>query len=321
MHPSFGLAVGNFTPASTVPTVDGLAEFAQTAERLGFDSLWVWDHLFLGSRRPFPFFEALFSIALLASHTERVMLGTGVLVLPIRDPVVLAKETATLQFLCAGRLSLGVAAGWYQREFEATGIPFSERGRIFEENLELLRRLWTEESVSGTYSHRRLKDVRMVPRPEPAPSVLIGGYVDRVLRRVAKMGDGWLTYFYTPESFSRAWSKICSFAEQIERDPDTLTNVAQLPICVDDTYEVADRRVRAFVGEYFDTAEWSESTVESSIRGTAEQCAEQIQAHLDAGAQHIVFVPDDYRIDQVEAIARDVLPLLEIGNGARWKRS
>jgi alkanesulfonate monooxygenase SsuD/methylene tetrahydromethanopterin reductase-like flavin-dependent oxidoreductase (luciferase family) len=135
------------------------------------------------------------------------------------------------------------------------------------------------------------------------------------------MGDGWLTYFYTPESFSRAWSKICSFAEQIERDPDTLTNVAQLPICVDDTYEVADRRVRAFVGEYFDTAEWSESTVESSIRGTAEQCAEQIQRHLDVGAQHIVFVPDDYRIDQIDAIARDVLPLLEIGTGARRKRS
>ena len=112
-----------------------------------------------------------------------------------------------------------------------------------------------------------------------------------------------------------------SFAEQIERDPDTLTNVAQLPICVDDTYEVADRRVRAFVGEYFDTAEWSESTVESSIRGTAEQCAEQIQRHLDAGAQHIVFVPDDYRVDQIDAIARDVLPLLEIGTGARRKRS
>ena len=319
MHPSFGLAVGNFTPASSVPTVDGLAEFAQTAERLGFDSLWVWDHLFLGSRRPFPFFEALFSIALLASHTERVTLGTGVLVLPLRDPVVLAKETATLQFLCGGRLALGVAAGWYQREFEATGISFTERGRIFEENLELLRRLWTEESVSGTYSQRLLKDVRMVPRPEPAPSVLIGGYVDRVLRRVAKLGDGWLTYFYTAESFGRAWSKIRSFAEEADRDPDALSNVAQLPICVDDSYEAADRRVRAFVGEYFDTAAWSESTVESSIRGTAEQCAEQIQLHLDAGAQHIVFVPDDYRVDQVDAIAHDVLPLL--GTGVRREGS
>lgn len=307
--PAFGLAVGNFTPASTAPTVDGLAEYARSAEGLGFDSLWVWDHLFLGSRRPFPFYEALFSIALLASHTERVTLGTGVLVLPVRDPVVLAKETATLQFLCRGRLALGVAAGWYQREFEATGTSFSDRGRIFEENLELMRRLWTEESVSGTYSHRKLNNVRMAPLPEPVPSVLIGGYVDRVLRRVAKLSDGWLTYFYTPESFSRAWSKICAFAGEIGRDPATLRNVAQLPICVDDTYEAADRRVRAFVGEYFDTAEWSESTVESSIRGTPEQCAEQIRRHLDVGAQHIVFVPDDYRLDQVDAIARDVLPL------------
>ena len=126
------------------------------------------------------------------------------------------------------------------------------------------------------------------------------------------MDDGWITYFYTPESFSRAWSSIRSFAEQIDRDPDTLSNVAQLPICVDDTYEAADRRVRAFVGEYFDTAEWSESTVESSIRGTAEQCAEQIQRHLDVGAQHLVFVADDYRIDQIETIATEVLPLLEL---------
>ncbi len=178
MSPSFGLAVGNFTPASTVPTVDGLAEYARAAEHLRFDSLWVWDHLFLGSRRPFPFYEALFTIALLASHTERVTLGTGVLVLPLRDPVVLAKETATLQFVCGGRLALGVAAGWYQREFEATGISFTERGRIFEENLELLRRLWTEESVSGTYSQRLLKDVRMVPRPGAC-----SGRVDRRVRR------------------------------------------------------------------------------------------------------------------------------------------
>jgi probable F420-dependent oxidoreductase len=317
--PSFGLAVGNFTPASTVPTVEGLAEFARAAESLGYDSLWVWDHLFLGSRRPFPFYEALFSIALLAAHTERVTLGTGVLVLPVRDPVVLAKETATLQYLCGGRLALGVAAGWYQREFEATGIPFAERGRIFEENLELLRRLWTQDSVSGTYSNRQLKDVRMVPRPEPAPTVLIDGYVDRVLRRVARLSDGWLTYFYTPESFDRAWAKICAFAEEAGRDPARLTNVAQLPICVDDSYEAADRRVRAFVGEYFDTAEWSESTVESSIRGTPEQCAEQIQRHLDVGAQHVVFVPDGYRIEQVDAIARDVLPLL--GRGARSRHS
>jgi len=140
--------------------------------------------------------------------------------------------------------------------------------------------------------------------------VLIGGYVDRVLRRVATMSDGWLTYFYTPASFRSAWGRIRDHAEAAGRDPDSLTNVAQVPICVSSSFEDADRRVRAFVAEYFDVPAWSESSPDSAIRGTPEQCASQLAEHFAAGTQHVVLVPCDYALDQVERIAAEVLPAL-----------
>jgi alkanesulfonate monooxygenase SsuD/methylene tetrahydromethanopterin reductase-like flavin-dependent oxidoreductase (luciferase family) len=155
----------------------------------------------------------------------------------------------------------------------------------------------------------------MLPKPvrKPRPPVLIGGYVDRVLKRVATRSDGWLTYFYTPESFSSAWDKIISFAEEAGRDPSELTNVAQLPICIDASFEAADRKIKDFIARYFDVAPWSQSTPDSAIRGTVEQCAEQVQAQLDAGVRHICFVPNDYDEDQVERIAAELLPAVRGG--------
>ena len=309
---AFGLAIENFTPESKVPSFDEIFDYAAMAESLGFDSLWAWDHLFLGARRPFPFLESLTVLTALAVKTERIALGTGVLVLPIRDPVLLAKSSAALQDLSGGRLFLGMAAGWYEREFEATGVPFKRRGQIFETNLSLLKRLWSEDDVTDAdeVGDRRLTHVRMLPRPKVRPRVLVGGYVDRVLRRVGRMGDGWITYFYQASSFEHAWGKVLAFAEEEGRDPATVTNVAQLPLCIDRSYEVATKRAYDFVAEYFDCAEWSESTPESAIRGTPEQCAEQIAAHLAVGAQHLVFVPCNYEAEQVHRLASEVLPLL-----------
>jgi len=308
---TFGLAVENFTPMSSEPDAERLVAYATRAEALGLSSLWVWDHLFLGARRAFPFFESLTTLTMLAEHTRTLTLGTGVLVLPIRDPVLLAKTTGTIQIISKGRLSLGMAAGWYEREFEATGVPFKGRGRVFERNLEILRKLWEEDMVTGNWDELALRSVRMLPRPVPPPQVLIGGYVDRVLHRVATKSDGWLTYFYTAESFGRAWQKIRAFAEAAGRDPDELKNVAQLPFCVADSYESADRSVRQFLDDYFDVAPWSESTPESSIRGTPEQCAEQLSEHVAVGTQHIVLVPYNYELDQVDRFAAEVLPKLD----------
>lgn len=306
----YGLALENFTPEDHDPELDALVEYAETAERLGLSSLWAWDHLFLGARRPFPFYESLTTLSLLVAHTKEMTLGTGVLVLPIREPAVLAKQTATLQLASRGRLTLGLASGWYEREFDATAVPFAERGRIFERNLEMLYRMWEEDDLSGEYDGRVFRHVRMLPRPAPRPRVLIGGYVDRVLKRAATKADGWLTYFYAAESFAKSWAKIVSFAEQAGKSESDLANVAQVPFCVGSSYEDATSQVFSYLHDYFDMPEWSDSTPESSVRGTPEQCAEQIQAYLDAGVQHLVFCPAGYALEQVHRLVEDVLPLL-----------
>lgn len=307
----YGLAVENFTSASKSPDMGELVAYAVRAEELGFRSLWAWDHLFLGSRQPFPCFESLTTLTTLAAHTRDVTLGTGVLVLPIRDPALLAKTAATLNEASGGRLCLGMAAGWYEREFAATGTPHKGRGKRFERNLDICYRLWEDDEVTGEWDDLSFRRVRMLPRPQPRPRVLIGGYVDKVLRRVATRGDGWLTYFYTAEAFARSWAKIRNFAAEAGRDPDELTNVAQLPFCIDSSFEAADRRVGPFLAEYFDTPEWSDATPGSAIRGTPEQCAEQLAAHIAAGVQHIALVPHRYELEQMERFAAEVRPLLQ----------
>jgi probable F420-dependent oxidoreductase len=312
MYERFGLAIENFAPAPREPRIDELLAYAQRAEQLGFSSLWAWDHMLLGTRRPFPFLESLSTLSALSMVTRSVRLGTGVLVLPLRNPVVLAKTTATVDRLSGGRLTLGLAAGWYQREFDACGVPFKQRGKIFERNLELLYAMWSGEPVTGDAGGIEFRNAVMLPPPvqRPRPQVLIGGYVDRVLRRVATRADGWLTYFYTADSFRRAWQKIGAFAEEAGRDPASLHNVAQLPVCVDASFEEADRKARAYIADYFDLPEWSESSADSAIRGTPEQCAEQLAEHFDAGVEHIALVPYAYDPEQVERIGAEVLPLL-----------
>jgi probable F420-dependent oxidoreductase len=310
MTVEFGLALENFTPEAKVPDLDAISAYSITAEELGFASVWAWDHLFLGARRPFPFAEALTTLSMVAARTSRIMLGTGILVLPIREPAILAKTAATIQSGSHGRLMLGVAAGWYEREFLATAVPFGQRGRIFERNLDMMYRLWADDDVTGEWDGRVLQHVRMLPRPAPRPAVLIGGYVDRVLRRVAARSDGWVTYFYAPSSIAGAWSVIRGYAEEAGRDPDGLNLVAQVPLCIGDSYEEATRRAFEYVGDYFDVPAWSEATPESSVRGTPEQCAEQIAAYVRAGVKHLVFCPYNYRAEQVYRLATEVLPLL-----------
>ena len=176
--------------------------------------------------------NSLTLLTAIAARTKKIKLGTGILVLPLRNPVVLAKQLSSMDLLSNGRLIMGMASGWYKREFDAVGVPFEKRGKIMDENLEILTRFWTEDMVKGEYTHHKIPAGVMYPKPvqKPRPPILIGGYVDRVLKRAAVAGDGWLTYFYRPESFAKSWAKIRDFAKEGGKDPDKLLNAAQLPI-------------------------------------------------------------------------------------------
>jgi probable F420-dependent oxidoreductase len=310
MH--WGLALRNFVGPSETPDVDALYAYAERAEALGFESLWAWDHVILGVEPAFPILDAVGVLTALAARTRRIGLGTGVLVLPLRNPTLAAKALGTLDAISHGRLILGVAAGWYAREFDAVGVDFTKRGRLFERNLEILTRLWTEERVTLRSDDINLREAVMRPRPvqRPRPPILIGGYVDAVLRRVARMGDGWLTYFYTPESYRKAWEKIVGFAREAGRDPATLTGTNQLAIYVGRSREATETPLRRWLETEWDVAAWSESTIEHAIRGSAEECAAQLRAHVASGVDRIILIPYRYEPEQVERIAREVLPRL-----------
>ena len=257
---TFGIAVRNFTAYPEMPDTKALVEYGVRMEQLGFDSLWVWDHILLGVEPNFPIIESLTLLTAIAARTKKIKLGTGILVLPMRNPVILAKQLASMDLLSDGRLLMGMASGWYRREFNAIGVPFEQRGKIMDENLDILKRFWTEHTVSGKFPHHDIPAGVMFPKPvqKPHPPILIGGYVDRVLKRAAVAGDGWLTYFYRPESFAKSWAKIRDFAKEGGKDPDKLLNASQLPIIIGKSRQAVEGQMMEWLTKEWDFASWSE---------------------------------------------------------------
>jgi len=309
---AWGLALRNFVGPTETPDIDGLIRYAVRAEELGFESLWAWDHVILGVDPSFPILDALGTLTAIAARTSRIRLGTGVLVLPLRNPIVVAKTLGTLDVISRGRLILGVAAGWYAREFDAVGVPFGQRGRLFERNLDLLCRLWTGDRVTTRIDEFNLREAVMRPRPlqTPRPPILIGGYVDAVLRRAATLGDGWLTYFYTPEGFRRAWERVLSHARAAGRDPVSLTATNQLAIYVGRSRADTESPMRRWLETEWDVAAWSESTIDHAVNGSVDECVRELRRHLEAGVHRIILIPYRYQQDQVELIATEILPRL-----------
>jgi probable F420-dependent oxidoreductase len=202
MH--FGLHLPHVGPMATRAAVLGVARAADAA---GIDSLWVSDHVVVprdyGSRYPYgpggkmpipddaPFLEAVATLLAVSGVTERARLGTSVLVLPQRQPLLVAKQWATLDVLSGGRTIFGVGAGWLAEEFAALDVPFAGRGARCDEALELVQRCWREESVTFTGKHFRVERLACEPKPlqQPRPPIWVGGHTPAAFRRVARYGD------------------------------------------------------------------------------------------------------------------------------------
>jgi probable F420-dependent oxidoreductase len=310
---TFGIAARNFTAYPEMPDARALVDYGVRMEQLGFDSIWVWDHVLLGVQPNFPIIEALTLLTAIAARTSKIKLGTGILVLPMRNPVILAKQLGSMDLLSNGRLIMGLASGWYKREFDAVGVPFDKRGKIMDENLDILKRFWKQDMVKGDWMFHKIPAGVMFPKPlqKPYPPLLIGGYVDRVLKRAAVAGDGWLTYFYRPEGFAASWAKIRNFAKEAGKDPDKLLNASQLPIRIGKSRAAVEAEMMEWLGKEWDYASWSESTRDSAILGTVDECVEQLKAHLAVGVQKLIFVPYRYEMEQIETIAREIIPRLK----------
>jgi probable F420-dependent oxidoreductase len=183
---------------------DAIRRAAEQAEALGFADVWVSEHIIVPKDRAYPpsaiFWDPVLTLTWAAAYTSRVGLGTSVLVLPMRHPLPLAKELATLQNLSGGRLILGAGVGWMEDEFAALGVPFRERGRRMDEGIAMMRAVWSDDPV--TFTARTIPavidDMRMLPKPEQLIPIWIGGTSEPALARALRL-DGWHGSRCTPE--------------------------------------------------------------------------------------------------------------------------
>ena len=213
----------------------GIADLAREIERIGYDQLDMFDHVVMGYPLPdrpqgpyppqMPILEALMTLSYVAAVTSKIGLGTEVLVLPQRQPVLVAKQISTLDTLSQGRVRLGIGVGWQESEYDALGEDFNDRGRRMDEAITLMREYWREERIDHRGLHYRSQAMAMEPKPPQGAKlpVWIGGHAPRALKRVGELGDGWLAaQVRDADAAKKAFDLIDAAAQGAGRDPTTI---------------------------------------------------------------------------------------------------
>jgi probable F420-dependent oxidoreductase len=313
----FGLSLPGRGPLATP---DSVLKLAEKAEALRYASLFVTDHVVLpgsAARSTYPYsstgqfpgggrqdyLEPLAMLGHLAHATRRIRLGTSVLVIPYRHPLVVAKMLATIDLLSKGRVILGAGTGWLREEFEALAAPpFEERGRVTDEYLTLMRRAWTTDPVSFDGRYVRVHDVHALPKPAQRGGIPIwvGGHSDAAVRRAGTLGDAWHPIglrppaVLLPDEYATRAKQVRAHAQAAGRDPGAVTLTFRAPM------EVRSRRDKAPGGE------------RPLFQGTADEVIADIRRYHAAGVTHFVFDPTrpDLRavLASLERFADEVRP-------------
>lgn len=289
------------------PKLAEFTEFFQSAERLGFDSLWVIDRVF----HPINIMDPLTLLTCAATVTTRVRLGTAVYLFVLRNPVLAAKTIATLDYLSDGRLTLGISLGGRDNEFEPLGVPMKRRVSRFEEGLSLMRKLWTERDVSFHGRYYNMDNVNVDPKPVQKPSIpiIMGGSADAALKRAAEQSDGWVAGgVASAEIFQAGWQKIRGYAQAAGKNPDSMESGKLIYTYVGEDREQCKQQLEAFTHAYYGP----QYDVENNCAfGPPAECAAKIQGYIDAGAKTMMLGPTWPDVGQITRIAHDVMPLLK----------
>lgn len=276
----FGIHLPHFGP---LVSGRGTLELAQRAEALGLDSVWVSDHIVypetFAERFGTSVYEAITTLTWVGAVTERIKLGTAVLIAPYRNPLLLAKQLATLDNLSGGRTIVGVGAGWMEEEFSALGVSFADRGAITDEHLEILRTIWRDEHPAHVGERYQFPPLCAEPRPvqQPAPPIWVGGNTGPSLRRAARLGEGWLPIWHAPTG--RGFT-----APELRVEIERLAEMTR----------VAGRSVTQSIGGIMPLALSDAATALDPLAplvGRPDQVAEVLAAYKDAGLQHIILSP------------------------------
>jgi len=306
--------LGVFLPVSgraAVPEV--LTDAARQAERLGFASVWAAERLVnpweMTTQYPYkadaqwfvppesPFLETLTVLTFLAGVTEKVSLGSSVIVLPYRHPLFTARVATSIDTLSKGRLILGVGIGWMPEEFAALGVPFKNRAGMSEEQLQIFDLLWREERPRFRGRYYEFDAVALNPRPvqQPRFPIWMGGESEPAQRRAAKYADAWFSYFVkiTADELATRFERVRELATEAGRDPGLIKLCCVRPI------EVTDEPV---------------PQEEDSLRGTPEQLAEALRRYQKVGVEHMAlqFMRGRWpeRREQIEKFGQEVIPSL-----------
>ncbi len=283
-----------------------LKELVEVGDKYGYDSIWLSDRI-VSDRFSL---EPIVALSMVAAYSDRMKFGTSVLALPLRNPVVLAKQIATLDYLSQGRFFPAVGLGQEEpEEYEACGVPKGDRARRTDEAIVLMRRLWEEDKVTHEGDFFTCHDVSITPKPffQPSPPVWIGGRSPAAARRVGRVGDGWLVSSATPSEVGEGKDIVFDTADQCRREIEEDHIGVLLGYYISGDYEQAATKAHQFVTRHRPDAHFTEFTA----LGTTEQVGELIQQYIDAGASKFAVRPlcaGDESMEQLEIMGQEVLP-------------
>lgn len=294
-------------------------DWLAAAEQLPIESIWQGGHIL----PKHPTGEAITRLALMTAWTERVRVGTAILLLPLYHPVLVAKQLADLDARSAGRVSVGVGVGGeFPHEFDAVGVPMSERGARTDEAIEVLRALWRGDPVTHHGKFFQLDDVELQPvrgsTQVGGPPILVSGRKEAAMRRAARLGDGWMPYLVSASAYARSVDTIRAEAARIGRDLSGFEWSMYLYCSVRRDGDRARNDVATFLGgAYGDKPGAMLDRIAPA--GTPEEVATRVQEYVDAGVRHFIISPaaPEDTFEVVQLAAEEVLPRLTLPVAAR----
>ena len=296
---------------SNGPRVEQTWQMAESAERAGYDSVWVGDSITSKPRM-----EPLTTMAAIAARTSRVKIGTAVLLSALRHPVHLAHSAATIDNISGGRTILGLGAGrsnnqMFVNEHASVGIPIGERAARMEEGIRAMRALWTGEPVNSSGEFYPLEDVELEPRPVQSsiPLWISSNWVRRGLARVAELGDAWITNVPSVDLFNQCWERIEQCAGETGREPAEIGRCLYVSVNLNDDTGAALSEGDRYMQSYYSVPYDIISKQLLCVFGPPQKCIDAIAAYKEAGADYfIVRFASPNQGHQMARFTEEILP-------------
>ena len=288
--------------------MENVAEDARAAEGMGYEFVATGEHVFFYG----PVGNGLIQLAAAAGATTSIKLMSAVTLVPLYPTSLLAKQVATLDIVSGGRFNLGVGVGGeFAKEFEACGVPVSERGARTNEALGLMKRLWSEDDVVFEGRFNTLSGVTLAPQPASPPAIWISGRSEAAMRRCARYGDGWLPYMYTPERLADSLATIGQFSEDEDRS-EVVKPGLYLFFAVHEDQATGLRMATDRLSVQYNQ-DFSKLVGKYALAGNPDDCIARLREYIDAGARTIILnsaCPGEYVEENERLLAQSVLPAL-----------